>query len=86
MAIQIWIILGLVVGCLVGMLMGRNDGLLGDIILGIISGVVGGSLAAILFVISGTSNGGNVIAAISAFSCGAILLALKRQIARPNPA
>jgi hypothetical protein len=46
--------------------------------------LVGGSLASILFVVSGAVNGANAIAAIIAFTCAAILLTMKRVVARPR--
>ena len=81
MAIQSWIIGGLVAGWLVGMMLGRGYGIAGDIVLGIIGGLVGGSLASILFV---AVNGPNAIAAMIAFACAAILLGVKRVVARPS--
>jgi len=84
MVIQSWIIGGLIAGCLVGLVTARGCGIVGDILFAILGGLLGGSLASILFVISGAVNGANVIAAIIAFTCAAILFAMKRVIVRPR--
>lgn len=86
MDIQFWFMAGLVVGWLAGMMLGRGYGIVGDITLGIIGALVGGSLASILFVASGAVNGAYAIAAIIAFTCAAILLAIKRVAAKPSRA
>ncbi len=80
MAIQFWIIAGLVAGCLVSIMLGWDNGIVGEITLGIIGGLVGSLLAALLFVVSGTSSYPNIIFAIIAFTMAVILLVIKHVV------